>query len=491
MGACICDTGTLFVDPSVGLGGLADTQGGRGTGAVDVATGVTKEDADTLRRVALIVDTHHPAAFIETMRIHKISCEASVYGLGNIARRPEGAHSAVDVSAEGGAVLGEVYRWLGSLGRQAPLPDLQRQRILVEAFSVDQVLLEHPADLIQVLGNAIGKSWGKHIFQALGVAGNTAFWGSIIEAAGDDDQQVLDRQRQKAVQRADQKGASVFSRAGDDIMDGLRGAVNRPLEGARKDGMHGFFKGVHSGALGLLAKPVVGVMSIGHHLHDRAGSKSMRIRAARAVYSDLRLRPFDATEAYVYASILREGEALIGAIKALPLLSTKASSLRSSVEADAKARASAAASASSWGLGGLAGGNGGVGLFGGLMPVLGGRGGAASDATNSVSGPALVLVATSQRVTLTWARQEDAASAATAAAASAAAAKTLVATDILPLGGWEVKLQEVEGVQMLEDGFVQVETKRPARLCARADKDDCVLMQTFCQRLRLALNSAT
>ena len=378
------------------------------------------------------------------------------------------------------------------------------------------MLLEHPADLIDVLSKPIRDSWGKHVFQALGVAGNSAFWGSMIEHAGDDDEEVLNRQREKAEQRASQKPGTVgeglklgFSRAGDNIMEGLRGAVNRPLEGARKDGVSGFFKGMHSGALGLLAKPVAGVMAIGEHLNDGAGANSKRMRAPRPVYLDRVLRPFDATEAEICGWMLAKDERLVGAIKAEAQVAKKASSLRKQLEDDAKLRAdksvsnlafggwglgAGAANASSGGTGagwgGLGGGlgaglgaglGGGGNLFAGLPAALGGTGGGGANSSNKdAPPPELALVATSERVTLTWA------TAAAAAAAVAAAAKEVAPTELPPpQGGWEVSFADVASIQVLSDGSLEVKTKNGT--CYRALSADDRELAAFCTRLGLFL----
>ena len=407
---------------------------------------------------------------------------------------------------------------LGSLGRLTPLPDLQHQPIIVEPLSVTEVLLEHPADLIDVLSKPIRDSWGKHVFQALGVAGNSAFWGSMIEHAGDDDEEVLNRQREKAEQRASQKPGTVgeglklgFSRAGDNIMEGLRGAVNRPLEGARKDGVSGFFKGMHSGALGLLAKPVAGVMAIGEHLNDGAGANSKRMRAPRPVYLDRVLRPFNATEAEICVWMLAKDERLVGAIKAEAQVAKKASSLRKQLEDDAKLRAdksvsnltfggwglgAGAANASSGsngaGWGGLGGGlgaglGGGGNLFAGLPAALGGTGIAGANPSNKdAPPPELALVATSERVTLTWATEAAAAAAAAAATAAAAAAKEAAPTELPPpQGGWEVGFADVASVQVLGDGSLEVKSKNGT--CFRALSADERELAAFCTRLGLFL----
>ena len=40
----------------------------------------------------------------------------------------------------------------------------------------------------------------------------------------------------------------------------MTGVVMRPIEGAREQGVEGFFKGVGKGVVGLVARPVSGVV---------------------------------------------------------------------------------------------------------------------------------------------------------------------------------------------------------------------------------------
>ena len=44
------------------------------------------------------------------------------------------------------------------------------------------------------------------------------------------------------------------------IFDGISGVVTKPISGARKDGVEGFFKGLGKGTAGLIARPAGGVV---------------------------------------------------------------------------------------------------------------------------------------------------------------------------------------------------------------------------------------
>lgn len=44
------------------------------------------------------------------------------------------------------------------------------------------------------------------------------------------------------------------------MFDGVTGVFTKPIEGARDQGVEGFFKGLGKGAVGLVARPTAGVV---------------------------------------------------------------------------------------------------------------------------------------------------------------------------------------------------------------------------------------
>lgn len=44
------------------------------------------------------------------------------------------------------------------------------------------------------------------------------------------------------------------------VYDGVTGVFTKPIEGARSEGVEGFFKGLGRGAVGLVARPTAGVV---------------------------------------------------------------------------------------------------------------------------------------------------------------------------------------------------------------------------------------
>jgi hypothetical protein len=52
---------------------------------------------------------------------------------------------------------------------------------------------------------------------------------------------------------------------GTGLFSGLTGVVTQPVKGAKKEGALGFLKGVAKGGIGLVARPIVGVVDLGTH----------------------------------------------------------------------------------------------------------------------------------------------------------------------------------------------------------------------------------
>ncbi len=52
------------------------------------------------------------------------------------------------------------------------------------------------------------------------------------------------------------------------VTSGISGIVQKPIEGANKEGVGGFFKGMGKGVVGLVAKPVVGVIDFANSISE-------------------------------------------------------------------------------------------------------------------------------------------------------------------------------------------------------------------------------
>lgn len=97
------------------------------------------------------------------------------------------------------------------------------------------------------------------------------------------------------------------------VVDGVTGVFTKPIEGARDQGVEGFFKGLGKGAMGLVARPTAGVVDFASGSLDavkRAADFSEEVtkrRAARYLPADSGVRPYSRLQAEGY-KILSELE---------------------------------------------------------------------------------------------------------------------------------------------------------------------------------------
>ncbi|XP_028027252.1 vacuolar protein sorting-associated protein 13 isoform X3 [Bombyx mandarina] len=90
------------------------------------------------------------------------------------------------------------------------------------------------------------------------------------------------------------------------VFDGVTGVFTKPIEGARDQGVEGFFKGLGKGAVGLVARPTAGVVDFASGSLDavkRAADMSEEVtkrRAARYLPPDTGVRPYSRSQAEGY-----------------------------------------------------------------------------------------------------------------------------------------------------------------------------------------------
>ncbi|CAK1546186.1 unnamed protein product [Leptosia nina] len=100
------------------------------------------------------------------------------------------------------------------------------------------------------------------------------------------------------------------------IFDGVTGVFTKPIDGAREEGVEGFFKGLGVGAVGLVARPTAGVVDFASGSFDavkRAADMSEEVtkrRAARYLPPDAGVRPYSRSQAegYKMLSELEKGK---------------------------------------------------------------------------------------------------------------------------------------------------------------------------------------
>ncbi|XP_075971796.1 vacuolar protein sorting 13C isoform X2 [Anticarsia gemmatalis] len=100
------------------------------------------------------------------------------------------------------------------------------------------------------------------------------------------------------------------------VVDGVTGVFTKPIEGAREQGVEGFFKGLGKGAVGLVARPTAGVVDFASGSLDavkRAADMSEEVtkrRPARYMPPDAGVRPYSRlhAEGYKMLSELEKGK---------------------------------------------------------------------------------------------------------------------------------------------------------------------------------------
>jgi len=109
-------------------------------------------------------------------------------------------------------------------------------------------------------GNAVFKSYISGFTGSIGSFANSA--GAIVGNLTFDDDYEAQRRRDEVLEKPTgaidgvAKGGKAF---GKSLLGGITGIVTKPMEGAKKGGISGFFKGAGKGLVGVVAKPVAGV----------------------------------------------------------------------------------------------------------------------------------------------------------------------------------------------------------------------------------------
>jgi hypothetical protein len=162
------------------------------------------------------------------------------------------------------------------------------------------------------LGVAEGsKSLILHSAKGLGtaVAGLTGTVGTALAGLSFDREYMREREVQKLKDRPTNivHGALFAgSKLGKGIFDGVSGVIAKPLEGAQKGGIGGFFKGIAQGTVGLAVKPVTGLVDAATSVAEGIASTpsqseiTPRLRTPRMLYgSDRTIKVYDPEDARI------------------------------------------------------------------------------------------------------------------------------------------------------------------------------------------------
>ena len=97
------------------------------------------------------------------------------------------------------------------------------------------------------------------------------------------------------------------------VFDGVTGVVTKPVQGARTEGVQGFFKGLGKGAVGLVARPTAGIVDFASGTFDSVkratelSDEEKKLRPPRFLHSDGVVRPYSRLEAEGY-KIFRDAD---------------------------------------------------------------------------------------------------------------------------------------------------------------------------------------
>ncbi|ESO95114.1 hypothetical protein LOTGIDRAFT_160876 [Lottia gigantea] len=159
-----------------------------------------------------------------------------------------------------------------------------------------------------LFGHAIGGAAGA-VSRITGTVGK-----GLAALTLDDDYQKKRRQQLNKKPASAKEG---FARGGKGLVmgfvDGAAGIVKKPLEGAQKEGVGGFFKGVGKGLVGVVTRPTSGVIDFasssleGIKRITDMSDEVRRLRPPRRFHNDQIIRPYNHQEAEGYA-ILQETE---------------------------------------------------------------------------------------------------------------------------------------------------------------------------------------
>lgn len=120
------------------------------------------------------------------------------------------------------------------------------------------------------------------------------------------------------------------------VFDGVTGVVMKPVQGAKDEGVGGFFKGLGKGAVGLVARPTAGIVDFASGTFDSVkratelSDEEKKLRAPRYMNKDGIVRPYSKQEAegfkifhetdkgkfstsdeFAYAEVIRDKEVLL------------------------------------------------------------------------------------------------------------------------------------------------------------------------------------
>jgi hypothetical protein len=181
-------------------------------------------------------------------------------------------------------------------------------------------LVTSPGEFARGVGRGVKSLARKTVYGVTStVKSATAAVANAAAAATFDEEWQRERRRMMR-RRPKHVGEGLVMAAGHlgrGLRDGVTGVFLKPIEGARKEGVKGFFKGVAKGLIGLVTKPIVGAFdmvsagadAVRQSLTDENGR--IRVRPPRPLTSGP-IRQYNFQEARVYEFLLETNSSKYG-----------------------------------------------------------------------------------------------------------------------------------------------------------------------------------
>lgn len=172
-----------------------------------------------------------------------------------------------------------------------------------------QGLIQGPGEFAEGLVLGVRSLFGHTVGGAAGAVSKiTGAMGKGIAALTFD--KDYQKKRRDALNKRPTTMQEGFARSGKGLVmgvfDGVTGVVTKPVQGARSEGVQGFFKGLGKGAVGLVARPTAGIVDFASGTFDSVkratelSDEEKKLRPPRFLHSDGIVRPYSKTEAEGY-----------------------------------------------------------------------------------------------------------------------------------------------------------------------------------------------
>ena len=273
-------------------------------GQVSTITGQLKDHEGTLSSLGFLSDESviFNRIFFERLELSSFESDISMHGLSSSSLRDE----------ESIGPISTLYAQLAEISQTSVLPDVNGHHMELPSLVKEDFTMESRD------GGIRGLVWNHYHHVLMGAVIRVLVTNAIylLDNVGKSDQQVLRKHSVDAQEASEvvkgfgqglQKG---LQNLGGNFLEGLAGAFEKPMQGARSGGLFGFIKGVGEGAVVAVSKPVVGVAQFGKIVGDALDTDERRVRVPRAVYAHRRLCNYNTSHAFALFKLNEEESTL-------------------------------------------------------------------------------------------------------------------------------------------------------------------------------------